>query len=390
MLIPHDELEERIDEIEVYKNFEIIVYCRGGSRSQVAREILVECGFTKVYNMLGGILAWIDADYPIWTSSHYITADGNSKVQIEPLLLQYTGCTSCNENHECPHDHDSATMTSTVLVEEEDYIETLITYETDDITYEYTFAYTLLWSYSESDNEINRTARFIMTEITTGETYERYYTLYYLVNHAEYNLSVYTDLSYLNSEIYNSSFTYIKYFPINGGPLLSMELIKFNSSVGFSEHYDILSKISGEVEEIYKNADDENLKQLAPAYSIMQEEIKSLSKLVEKQLSDYDQQILISNAILADMHYPGNGGGGTPPPPPPSGCYPSGWECFLDTIICGVAIGLILGCAIFSWGNFWICVWGIGGVAQEVICACIAMCCCVFGNEVCCKGNCAC
>lgn len=170
-----------------------------------------------------------------------------------------------------------------------------------------------------------------------------------------------------------------------------MELVKFNSSVGFSEHYDILSKISGKVENIYEKVDDEDFKELASAYDTMKKEVKFLSELVKKQLSDYDQQILNSNAILADMHTPGNGGGGDPPPPPPppSGCYPSGWECFFDTIICGGAIGLILGCAIFSYGNFWICVWGIGAVAQEVICACISLCCCL-GNEVCCLANCAC
>ncbi|GAG69301.1 unnamed protein product, partial [marine sediment metagenome] len=70
ILIPYDELEfeERISEIEGYKNSEIIVYCKSSHRSTLASEILVENGFTNIYNMLGGILAWIDADYPIWTT----------------------------------------------------------------------------------------------------------------------------------------------------------------------------------------------------------------------------------------------------------------------------------------------------------------------------------
>jgi len=151
-----------------------------------------------------------------------------------------------------------------------------------------------------------------------------------------------------------------------------------------------LSDISGKVENIYKNADDENLKQLAPAYNTMKKEIKFLSKLVKEQLSDYDQQILESFAVLTDYLEPGNGGGSLPPPPPPpSGCYPSVWECFFDTIICSATITLILVCAFSSYENFWICVWGIGGVAQEVICACIATCCCM-GNEICCLANCYC
>lgn len=64
ILIPVDELESRLNEIEEYQNTEIIVYCRAGSRSRAASEILSENGFSKVYNMLGGISAWIDAGYP--------------------------------------------------------------------------------------------------------------------------------------------------------------------------------------------------------------------------------------------------------------------------------------------------------------------------------------
>ena len=64
ILIPHDELETRINELVNYKDVEIIVYCRSGTRSQNAVNILVSNNFTQIYNMLGGINAWIDAGYP--------------------------------------------------------------------------------------------------------------------------------------------------------------------------------------------------------------------------------------------------------------------------------------------------------------------------------------
>ena len=64
ILIPHDELEKRIDELIDYKDVEIIVYCRSGTRSNIAVNILISNNFTKVYNMLGGINSWIEADYP--------------------------------------------------------------------------------------------------------------------------------------------------------------------------------------------------------------------------------------------------------------------------------------------------------------------------------------
>ena len=64
ILIPLSELESQLNEIIQYNNTEIIVHCRSGSRSRSASEILASNGFSKIYNMLGGITAWIDAGYP--------------------------------------------------------------------------------------------------------------------------------------------------------------------------------------------------------------------------------------------------------------------------------------------------------------------------------------
>jgi len=65
-LIPVDELGSRLNEIESYNDTEIIVYCRSGSRSLQASNFLVTNNYTKVYNMLGGIDAWINAGYDYW------------------------------------------------------------------------------------------------------------------------------------------------------------------------------------------------------------------------------------------------------------------------------------------------------------------------------------
>ena len=59
--IPVDELQERLGELE--KSDEIMVYCRSGVRSSRAMKILADNGFSKVYNMLGGIEAWEQAGY---------------------------------------------------------------------------------------------------------------------------------------------------------------------------------------------------------------------------------------------------------------------------------------------------------------------------------------
>lgn len=57
--IPMGELRFRLDDLEKYKDREIIVYCRSGRRSNLAADFLQECGF-KVKNLKGGVLAWSD------------------------------------------------------------------------------------------------------------------------------------------------------------------------------------------------------------------------------------------------------------------------------------------------------------------------------------------
>lgn len=54
--IPLHELEERV--IELDKNKTYITFCRSGIRSKTAALILLEEGFTKVFNSQEGILTW--------------------------------------------------------------------------------------------------------------------------------------------------------------------------------------------------------------------------------------------------------------------------------------------------------------------------------------------
>jgi rhodanese-related sulfurtransferase len=56
--------------IDLYQGKEIILYCLGGSRSTAVANLLVEHNFTGIiYNMLGGIDAWILAGYPTKANS---------------------------------------------------------------------------------------------------------------------------------------------------------------------------------------------------------------------------------------------------------------------------------------------------------------------------------
>ena len=71
-----------------------------------------------------------------------------------------------------------------------------------------------------------------------------------------------------------------------------MDFVEFNSSVTLSQHYAILGKVAKEIGKVYEKSGDETLAQLAESYYTMEEEAKGLSKLVEKQLQQYDMQIL--------------------------------------------------------------------------------------------------
>ena len=55
-LIPIGDLEKRLAELDREKP--IIVYCAIGGRSRVAAQMLAGKGFSKIYNLSGGIKAW--------------------------------------------------------------------------------------------------------------------------------------------------------------------------------------------------------------------------------------------------------------------------------------------------------------------------------------------
>ncbi len=63
--IPLSKLKSRMTELEKYKNKNIILGCRSGSRSGRATGLLKKNGFEKVYNLRGGVLAWENDNLPM-------------------------------------------------------------------------------------------------------------------------------------------------------------------------------------------------------------------------------------------------------------------------------------------------------------------------------------
>jgi rhodanese-related sulfurtransferase len=56
ILIPVDELESRLNELDKEETY--LVVCRSGNRSAQASEILTSNSFTNIYNMTGGMNNW--------------------------------------------------------------------------------------------------------------------------------------------------------------------------------------------------------------------------------------------------------------------------------------------------------------------------------------------
>ena len=57
-LIPLAELPSMVDDLTDLKDSEVIVHCRSGNRSATAKAFLSSQGFTKVRNLLGGMMDW--------------------------------------------------------------------------------------------------------------------------------------------------------------------------------------------------------------------------------------------------------------------------------------------------------------------------------------------
>lgn len=62
---PLSKLAERIGELEKHKDKPLIVCCASGMRSNKACAEFTKAGFSRLYNLAGGIDAWQAASYPL-------------------------------------------------------------------------------------------------------------------------------------------------------------------------------------------------------------------------------------------------------------------------------------------------------------------------------------
>lgn len=62
--MPVNNLAERMHEIDKFKDKEVVVYCDNGMRSSRAIAKLKKSGFTQLFSLAGGLVAWEKANLP--------------------------------------------------------------------------------------------------------------------------------------------------------------------------------------------------------------------------------------------------------------------------------------------------------------------------------------
>lgn len=56
--IPYDKIAENVGKFPADKNAKVVLYCRSGRMSAIAAEELIKRGYSNVWNLNGGMVAW--------------------------------------------------------------------------------------------------------------------------------------------------------------------------------------------------------------------------------------------------------------------------------------------------------------------------------------------
>ena len=65
--LPLQDVSDGVEQVIPNKNQKVYVYCLSGSRSAMAVEEMMEKGYTNVFNVISGLLAWRAKKYPLVT-----------------------------------------------------------------------------------------------------------------------------------------------------------------------------------------------------------------------------------------------------------------------------------------------------------------------------------
>ncbi|MDR0493399.1 MAG: rhodanese-like domain-containing protein [Nitrososphaerota archaeon] len=285
-------------------NDPIVVYCKAGSRSVPACELLIKQGYTQVYNVVGGITEWMRADYPTYSPVHHVNVevvDGKTTTDIEPWLLYTADCLPCQDLLE-----NGSTGTSqlnfndTIIQQSEDYTLTQSTIEIAGTIIEMLTERTIVWQQTENEPNFNRTMSLSSTISTSQDKMAQFYALSVQVQHIDYSITINTILSSLDESTYNQSTTFMEYIPAGSKPITTVETIEFTTVVTLSQLFQSLADTADDLGYAYEISKDDSLTVFAERYYTLADEAQLLAHTIGTQLASYDKPILFNSAIIED------------------------------------------------------------------------------------------
>src|SRR6202012_5384223 len=63
--VPGREIESQVDALKKWRDKNVITYCDSGANGASAARTLTKLGFTKVFNLQGGLNAWVKENMPL-------------------------------------------------------------------------------------------------------------------------------------------------------------------------------------------------------------------------------------------------------------------------------------------------------------------------------------
>ncbi|WP_286271179.1 rhodanese-like domain-containing protein [Thalassotalea hakodatensis] len=67
--IPHNEIEQRLNELSIHQDSMVVVHCRSGRRAQITEEILTKHGFSQLRHLSGDFNGWQADELPVVTEN---------------------------------------------------------------------------------------------------------------------------------------------------------------------------------------------------------------------------------------------------------------------------------------------------------------------------------